>query len=66
MMAFLDVQDGDYVNSQNMPRLQISAMGGCMDSKEDTSYLNSLNFNPWIVSIDSPVSYSQKKLFKVL
>ena len=51
MMTFLDVQDGDYVNNQKMPKVQVSALGVSLGSEEDSGFLRILNYNPWIVSI---------------
>ena len=51
MMTFLDVQDGDYVNNQQMPKVQVSALGVSLGSEEDSGFLRILNYNPWIVSI---------------
>ena len=51
MMTFLDVQDGDYVNNHQMPKVQVSALGVSLGSEEDSGFLRILNYNPWIVSI---------------
>lgn len=45
MMSFLDVKDGKYVNSQQTPRVQISALGAVLGSQEGDTYLRSLNFD---------------------
>jgi len=51
MMSFLDVKNGNYVMNDQMPKVQLSALGLILSSHKGDRYVSSLNLQPDVVSL---------------